>query len=108
MNRNNNFVEIYDPKTERTWTANAVDEFIIGKVHGGYDMDTILRYIRYTYVSLTSMTVAELQDFWDNILVTSPKPYVAAWTIMRREDPKVQKVLNRISTLLAEANYVMD
>lgn len=108
MNRERNFVEIYDPNTGRAWTANAIDEFVVGKLHGGYDMNTILRYIRYTYVGLTSMTIDELQAFWDSTLATSTNRNVYVWMILEREHPEVQKVLRRISTLLAEANCVMD
>lgn len=108
MNRERNFVEFWDPNTGRIWTANAVDEFIVGKVHGRYDMKTILRYITYTYTSLTSMDLEELQEFWDETLMTSTKLHYAHWATTPRDDPKVQKVLNRVSTLLAEANCVMD
>lgn len=80
----------------RLWTVNAVDEFIVGRVHGGYDVNDILLYITYNHVNLAGINVAELESFWDNVLEDPNAPRLSYWAKKNRGDPEVRKVLNSI------------
>lgn len=89
----------------RTWPANAIEEFIVGHVHGGYDFNQILLYITYNNVSLVGLTLADLESLW-NVLEDSTNFHIAHWRDIHHEDPKVHIMLDRISTSLVQAQAV--
>lgn len=80
----------------RLWTVNAVDEFIVGRVHGGYDINDILLYITYDNTNLGGIIVAELESFWYDVLEDPNAPRLSNWARRNRGDPSVRKVLNSI------------
>lgn len=71
----------------RTWAVSTIDEFIVGRIYGGYNINQILLYITHN-------------NNPTNI------HYVYS-TSMQPEDPRVQAVLDNISTSLLEAQAVM-
>lgn len=89
----------------RTWTANAIEELIVGRKHGDHNFNQILLYITYNNVSLAGITVAELELFWNNVLMHD-RSRIDYWENMHRGDPRLQGVLNRINTLLVQAQAV--
>lgn len=106
-NRDLNHVEFHDPRTGRTWTVKDVDEFVVGRLHGDYNLDQFLGYITYTNVSLANITAAELERFWNNVLMNPRNPHVAYWAAIPREDDRAQVVLNRIRVLLMQIQGIM-
>lgn len=90
----------------RTWAASTIDLFIVGRIHGGYNINQILLYISYDHdVSLATITVDELENFWTHVVQNPTNPQYDYWKNIPREDPRVQEVLDHISTLLLEATH---
>lgn len=105
--RDLNHVEFHDPQSGRTWTVKDVDEFIVSRLHGDYNLDQCLIYVTYTNVSLANITAAELERFWNNVLMNPRNPHVAYWAEIPREDPRAQMVLIRIRVLLLQVQGIM-
>lgn len=91
----------------RTWAVSTIDEFIVGRIYGGYNINQILLYITHNNVSLATITVDELDNLWSNVLQNPTNIHYVYWTSMQPEDPRVQAVLDNISTSLLEAQAVM-
>lgn len=99
MNQDLNHIEFYDPQSGRAWTVDTIDKFIVGHIHCGYNFDQVLLYITYDNPSLAGIDVVELENFWHLFLMDHTKPLIAYWANLRRSDPRVQTVLNRIAVL---------
>ena len=92
--------EFYNPSTGRDWPPEAVDRFLVGRIHGPYDLAQTCVHLRRAYESFADITVTELQRFWDTVL---PSPgNLFYWSSRLPEDPKLQKVLRDIKVLLEE------
>lgn len=103
MNSDRTQVETHN---RRTWPASTIDLFIVGRIHGGYNINQILLYISYHHdVSLTAITVDELESLWTNVVQNPTNTHFTYWENIPREDPRVQEVLDHISTLLLEATH---
>lgn len=90
----------------RTWTTHDIDELVVGRVHGGYDFNRIVLYIRLNNPDLNEITAAELERFWNDVLVPG-RTHIARWTRLVYEHPEVQRVLNRIrAMLIVEGNEI--
>lgn len=94
-----NHVEFQSLPKGYKWTLNTVDEYIVGRIHGGWSTDEILRYIPYSHESLFKITAAELESFWNDILALCGSR-VAFWEAKNHQHPEVQRVLNRIRALV--------
>lgn len=99
MNFDGNHVEFQSLPQGYKWTTNTVDEYIVGRVHGNWSTDQILRYIPFSHESLFKITGAELESFWNDILALCGSR-VAFWEAKDRDHPEVQRVLNRIGNLV--------
>lgn len=96
-----------DHRTGRTWTANTIDEFIVGRIYGGYDLNQIQLYLTYNNSSLVGITVNELDDFWNTELAHPDRTLISYWTLREIEDPQVQRVLNMVNLYLGQAQTLV-
>lgn len=100
MDSDLNQVEVQNCRNGYTWTAYDIDELIVGRIYGGFNFHQILLYIRLNNPGLIRITAAELERFWNDVLV--PGRYqIARWTALFYEHPEVQRVLNRIRAMIA-------
>lgn len=107
MNTNRTYVVFEDDRTGRSWTANAIDEFIVGRIYGGYDLNQIQLYLTFNNSSLVGITPNELDDFWNTELVDPNRTLIAYWTLREIADPEVQRVLNRVNLYLGQAQSLV-
>ena len=105
MDWNGDHVEFEYPNGHK-WTTNTIDEFIVGRLHGGYDINQILLYITFNNLSLANITIAELESFWSQELKDPKNLHISYWENMKLNDPRVQTVLKRIETLLEQLKAI--
>lgn len=102
-------VIFHNPHNGRAWTANTIDEFVVGRIHGRYSMDQICLYITYNNMSLANITVDELERFWNNtLMMVKDTPQITFWSTKTREDEMVQRVLQRITNLLMQVTTILE
>lgn len=100
--------EFHNLQTGRHWTLDSIDELIVGRMYGGYDITQILRYVTSNNASLAGITAAELDVFWNNVLMDPTTPHMVHWMRMDRNGPEVQAVLDRIRTSLMQVTVVLE
>lgn len=80
LERRNNEV-IFADHLGRMWTASAIDDFVVGRLRGKYHITQIHLYITFNHSSLVSITIAELETFWnDTLMKTLETSLVTFWT----------------------------
>lgn len=93
---------IYDQKG-RYWTRDAVDQLIVGRIHGGYTWTPIVLYLsRLHRKHLSSVTADEVEAFFDNI-VSMSMHLLEVWMAKTSDDEDVREILKEIRGELVQA-----
>lgn len=99
-------LELYDASTGRNWLREAIDRFVVGRIHGSYDWAQICLHLSLAYSNFTDITSDELQRFWNNILPRTT--IITWWSYKNADDSEVRKVLDDITVLMEEAQETYD
>lgn len=105
MDWNGDHVE-FEYSNGHKWTTNSIDEFVVGRIHGGYYINQIQFFITFSNLSLASITVAELESFWDQELKNPKNLHIPYGENMKLNDPRVQTVLNRMKPLFEQLQAI--
>ena len=95
------FSELYDASTGRAWPREAADRFVVGCIHGSYDLTQSCLHLGLAYESFADVTETELQGFLDDVLPLTS--ILLEWSSRDDEDSEVQRLLEDIKTLMNEA-----
>ena len=93
--------DVDDVVSGRTWPSKAVDRFIVGHLHGPYDLKQSCLHLGLVYEGFDSIDVGELQHFWSVVLPSTT--HLSYWNRRARDDVKVQKILEEIKALMDDA-----
>ncbi|MCJ1466233.1 hypothetical protein MMC07_004852 [Pseudocyphellaria aurata] len=95
--------DLLDPSTGRLWPYEAIDHFIIGRIHGEYDWwQTWIHSMIFD--DFDSTTKAELRGFWMNTLSNSK--IRLWWSLQDPNDPAVKQVLDEIDVVLNDPDQL--
>lgn len=81
----------------RPFSQNIVDEIIVGRIFGNCRLEDIVLYITHNNMAMAGITVDELDDFWNFIVLNHANPHLGNWADLQLEDPRVQVVLGRLT-----------
>lgn len=98
--------ELCDPSTGRIWPCEAIDRFIIGRMHGDYDLDQTVLHLSFVYRDLANVTVLELEKFWNAVLSCTSQFH--DWSSRSHEDLEVRQVLIDIKKLLDQVSEILE
>lgn len=93
---------LIDASSGRVWTCKAVNQLVIGRMYGSYNLTMSCRHLRLSSQDLSDLTNAEVFHFWNLVVINSS---AFAWWSNRipGDDGEVQKVLEEIKALLDQA-----
>lgn len=96
---------IHDASSGRRWSYEAIDHFIICRIHGGHDWEKSGIHLNLTYEGFDDTTEAELERFWNLALLNSR---IRLWWSSRDgQDATVQRVLREFDTNMVFYHEVM-
>lgn len=89
------------------WHPEAIDRFVVGRIHGAYDLTESRIHLSIAYDDFGDITYDELRRFWNDVL---PKTNVfQRWSSKTPDDVEVKKVLEDINkTVMDDAQIYFE
>lgn len=95
-------LKLYDISTGRTWSREALDHFVVGRIHGDYGWDRLCVLLGRAHQNFTGVTIIELQGFWNTVLPNTN--ILHWWNSKATKGVQVQVVLEDIESVLDDAD----